>query len=77
MTFGGENLENHLTKLRKEMGLTQQELAEKVKVSRQTIIAIEAGRFNPSVILAIKISRIFKQPIEKIFIYEEGNEDEI
>lgn len=70
-------MENHLTKLRKEMGLTQQELAEKVKVSRQTIIAIEAGRFNPSVILAIKISRIFKQPIEKIFIYEEGNEDEI
>ena len=70
-------MENHLTKLRKEMGLTQQELAEKVKVSRQTIIAIEAGRFNPSVILAIKISRIFQQPIEKIFIYEEGNEDEI
>ncbi len=63
--------------LRKDMGLTQQDLAEKVKVSRQTIIAIEAGKFNPSVILAIKISRIFQQPIEKIFIYEEGNDDEI
>lgn len=70
-------MENRLMDLRKEIGLTQQDLAEKVRVSRQTIIAIEAGRFNPSVILAIKISRFFKQPIEKIFIYREGNEDEI
>lgn len=70
-------MENHLMKLRKEMGITQQDLAEKVKVSRQTIIAIEAGKFNPSVILAIKISRFFQKPIETIFIYREGNDDEI
>jgi putative transcriptional regulator len=68
-------LENNLAKFRKEVELTQQELAEKMKVSRQTIIAIEAGKFNPSVILAIKISRFLNRQIPEIFIYkEEENE---
>ncbi len=64
-------MENILTQLRKEYGYTQQQLADMLEVSRQTIIAIEAGKFNPSVILAIKISRIFKKPIEEIFVYRE------
>ena len=68
-------MKNILAKLRKENGLTQQELAERLKVSRQSIIAIEAGKFNPSVILAIKISRLFKMPVDEIFIYEEIDEE--
>ena len=67
-------MENRLAELRKEQGLTQQDLAQKMKVSRQTIIAIEAGRFNPSVILAIKMSRFFSRPVDEIFIV--GKEDE-
>ncbi len=69
-------MENLLAKLRKEHGLTQQELADILKVSRQSIIAIENGKFNPSVILAIKVSRLFKMPVDEIFIYKE-DEDEI
>ena len=48
-----------------------------MQVSRQTIIAIEAGKFNPSVILAIKISRFLKRPIEEIFLYKEDNGNEV
>lgn len=64
-------MENNLLELRKEHGYTQQQLADMLEVSRQTINAIERGKFNPSVILAIKISRIFKKHIETIFIYRE------
>lgn len=70
-------MKNNLTKFRKEAKITQQELAEKMQVSRQTIIAIESGKFNPSVILAIKISRFLKRPIEEIFIYEEDDDNEV
>lgn len=70
-------MKNNLTKFRKEAGITQQELAEKMQVSRQTIIAIESGKFNPSVILAIKISRFLKRPIEEIFLYEEDDDNEV
>jgi len=64
-------LENKLIELRKEKGLTQQQLADLVEVSRQTIIAIENGKFNPSVILAFKLSKVFLKQIEEIFIYKE------
>jgi putative transcriptional regulator len=53
--------------LRSERGTTQEELAEAVGVSRQTIIAIEKGNYTPSVLLAIKIASFFKTPVEKIF----------
>jgi putative transcriptional regulator len=69
-------LKNQLARLRKEKGLTQQELAEILKISRQSVIAIETGKFNPSVILAIKISRFFELPVDEIFIYQE-DENEI
>jgi putative transcriptional regulator len=67
-------VKNRLPALRKERGYTQQQLADAVEVSRQTIIAIENGKFNPSVVLAFKISRLFGKPIEEIFIYEEERE---
>jgi len=72
-----EAMENRLSLLRKERGLTQQQLAEMAGVTRQTIIAIEAGKFNPSVILAFKLSKIFGLPIEEIFIYREEEANEL
>jgi putative transcriptional regulator len=53
--------------LRTKAGLTQEELAQKIDVSRQTVIAIEKGNYTPSVLLAMKIARIFKTPVEEIF----------
>ena len=49
------------------MNATQEELAEKVQVSRQTIIALEKGNYTPSILLALKIAAFFKAPVEKIF----------
>lgn len=60
-------MENKLKKLRSQQGLSQEKLAELLGVSRQSIIAIESGRFNPSLQLAFSISRVFNLPIEKIF----------
>lgn len=53
--------------------MTQQDLAEKVKVSRQTINSIEAGKYVPSTVLALKIARIFGVNLEEIFELEEGD----
>jgi len=53
--------------LRTERGVTQEDLAEAVGVSRQTIIAVEKGNYTPSVLLAIKIAQFFKTPLEKVF----------
>jgi len=64
-------LKNYLEQIRKKRGITQNELAEILKVSRQTISSIEKGRYNPSILLAFKIARYFGQTIEEIFIYEE------
>lgn len=64
-------MKNKLKVLRAEHELTQDQLAKKVEVSRQTINAIEKGKFDPSLVLAIKLARLFKQDIEQIFIYED------
>ena len=67
-----EELKNKIREMRffaNEM--TQQELADLVGVSRQTIISIEKGKYNPSVKLALKISKIFKKNVEEIFYLEE------
>lgn len=53
------------------LNITQADLAEKVKVSRQTINAIESNKYVPSTVLALKIARIFKKNLEDIFILEE------
>ena len=58
---------NNVHKLRMNRSLTQEELANKVGVSRQTIIAIEKGNYTPSVLLALKIARICKVPLEDVF----------
>jgi len=50
--------------------MTQQELAEKVGVTRQTIIALEAGRYAPSLLLAFRIARVFEASVEEVFQYE-------
>ena len=52
--------------------MTQEELARRVGVTRQTIIAIEAGKYSPSLELAFKIARVFNVKIEDIFIYDEA-----
>jgi putative transcriptional regulator len=68
------NLTNNIRKLRFDNGqMTQQQLADKVGVTRQTIIATEAGKYAPSLPLAFKIARTFGIPIEAVFQYE--NED--
>lgn len=58
---------NDVNTLRTKKGVTQEELAEKLQVSRQTIIAIEKGNYTPSVLLALKIAGFFKLPVEQIF----------
>ena len=64
-------LKNRLEEIRKQRGIKQEELAEAMDVSRQTISSLENGRYNPSVILAIKLARYFQMKVEDIFIYEE------
>jgi len=69
-------LKNRLEEIRKQRGLTQEELAAALEVSRQTIGSLENGRYNPSIILAFKIARFFGMSIEDIFIYEEDQSNE-
>lgn len=64
-------MKNRLEELRKERGISQEELANDLEVSRQTIGSLEKGRYNPSILLASKIARYFHRTIEDIFIYEE------
>lgn len=64
-------MKNRLEELRKSRGVKQEELAAAMDVSRQTIGSLENGRYNPSILLAFKLSRYFGLPIEEIFIYEE------
>jgi len=69
-------MKNILEQLRTDAGLTQQELADRVDVSRQTIISLESGRYNPSILLAFRIAKLFEKPIETIFLYEEESDHE-
>lgn len=64
-------MRNRIAELRKAQHLTQQDLADRVGVTRQTIISLENGRYNPSITLAFKLSRTFGQTIEEIFVFEE------
>ena len=69
-------MENRLEELRKQHGITQEELADILSVSRQTIGSLENGRYNPSILLAFKLARDFGMSIEEIFIYEEEKHEE-
>jgi len=64
-------MRNRLEEIRKQRNMTQEELADALEVSRQTIGSLENGRYNPSIILALKIARYFEMYVEEIFIYEE------
>ena len=68
-------MKNRLEEIRREHGLKQEELADILEVSRQTIGSLENGRYNPSIILAFKIARYFHMNIEDIFIYEEESNE--
>jgi len=64
-------MKNRLEEFRIRYGWTQQELADRVEVSRQTIISLENGRYNPSILLAFRLARLFKLQIEDLFLYSE------
>ncbi len=64
-------MENRIAQLRKERHLSQAELAENLEVTRQTIISLESGRYNASLLLAHRIARYFGLSIEDIFLFEE------
>ncbi|MFD2760774.1 helix-turn-helix transcriptional regulator [Lentibacillus juripiscarius] len=73
LTEGMSQLKNILKDLRKEYGYSQDGLAEKLGVSRQTVISIEKGKYNPSLPLALLISQIFNTTVERIFFLEEDD----
>jgi putative transcriptional regulator len=64
-------MKNNLRVERARVRMTQQELADKTGVTRQTIVAIEQGKFNPSTVLALKMARVFNVTIEALFELEE------
>ena len=64
-------MKNRIAQLRKERRITQEELADAVEVTRQTIISLENGRYNASLLLAHKIAIYFGSSIEEIFLFEE------
>ena len=66
-------MKNNIRVARAEVRMTQQQLADAVDVSRQTINAIESGKFIPSTVLALKIAHIFGKQVEEIFQLEEGD----
>jgi putative transcriptional regulator len=65
-------MDNKLRELRNQFRLRQEDLADEVGVSRQTIISIENGRYNPSLALAYKLAKLFGLTIEEVFIFEKG-----
>ena len=66
-------MKNKIRVARAEVRMTQQQLADAVCVSRQTINAIESGKFVPSTVLALKIARTFEKSVEEIFSLEDGD----
>jgi putative transcriptional regulator len=73
---GKTRIENCIRKLRFEHDeMTQQDLAERVDVTRQTINAIELGKYSPSLEVAFKISRVFGKPLEAVFSWPQPAED--
>ena len=64
-------MKNNIKKLRNELKISQKNLAQSLRVSRQTINAIETGKFDPSLTLTIKITRFFNKSLEEIFIMGE------
>ncbi|MBQ4265787.1 MAG: helix-turn-helix transcriptional regulator [Clostridia bacterium] len=68
-------MKNRLEMLRKERGIRQEDLAQALGVSRQTVISLEKGKYNPSLSLAFRLARYFAMPIEEIF--DDSDEREV
>jgi putative transcriptional regulator len=68
-------LQNRIQDLRKLKKITQSELADAVNVTRQTIISLESGRYNASLVLAHKIAQFFQVSIEEVFIFDQEDEN--
>lgn len=66
-------MKNNIRVQRAILNITQAELAERVGVSRQTINAIEVGKYVPSTVLAMKLSKVFKATVEEVFLLEPGD----
>ena len=64
-------MKNRIEEIRKARGITQEEFAKSMRVSRQTISSLENGRYNPSILLAHKIAKFFCMTIEEVFVFEE------
>lgn len=72
---GCDKLQTRIQELRKARKITQNELADAVNVTRQTIISLENGRYNASLILAHKIAQFFGVSIEEVFIFDQEDEN--
>ena len=66
-------MKNRLKVARAEMDLTQEELAKRIGVSRQTINAVESGRYVPSTVLALKMAQVFGKSVEEVFMLDEND----
>ena len=72
-----DDIQNHVRRFRRQQGeMTQQELADRVGVTRQTVVSIEKGRYNPSIGLALRLAETFGVPVEALFELnrEDGHE---
>ncbi len=67
----GDRVENRIRTYRKDAGVTQDELAAAVGVTRQTILSLENGKYNASLQLAFRIARYFGKTVEEVFLYKE------
>lgn len=72
---GSDNLQTRIQDLRKARKVTQSELADAVNVTRQTIISLENGKYNASLVLAHKIAQFFGVTIEEVFIFDKEDEN--
>ena len=68
-------MRNRLREMREKSGLTQEEVAAHAGVSRQTIISLEKGKYNPSITLAYRLSKLFNMTIEELILLDEGSRE--
>jgi putative transcriptional regulator len=66
-------LRNSISEKRKNAGMTQQKFADLISVSRQTVSALEKGNYCPSLELALRISSVFGEPVERLFTYDQND----
>ncbi len=69
-------MKNRIEEIRKSRGIRQEELAQQLGVSRQTISSLETGRYNPSIFLAYKVAKLFGMTIEEVFVFEDAEQEE-